>query len=225
MYIDNYGTISMEQCEFPGSIGDSAAESGRYAVLAYINGNFQSGIKLQAFLTPSGVIRHPQSPWGVSDTSTDQIVPLIAASTLLEPKITDTIIQQIKDNGYKVSNGNLINPGVLANIKRHTGSTFQSVYDIAFLGQAFMFKLPFRWSESKHWFEKTEGSSSDYLNFTNGLLLAKIRGGLTFPQKLTLKLIKKEEILQKIKNYYKPEPNSEWLIKEYEQALEKLYNV
>lgn len=224
MLLDIYGFIVMEQCAYPGSIGDSAAETGRYVTLMYFNKDIKH-IDLSNFITPKGILRHPESPWREDDTSGDQVAPLIAASALLQPKVADIIIKKIRDNNYRTGNNNLINPGILANIKRHEGSIIQGLYDLAFLGQGLLLKLPYRWSESKKTFEKMEESSADYLNLFNSLFLAKIRGGLTLPQKLTLKLLSKEHVLNKIKSYYKVEPNSEFLIKEYEKALEVLYDV
>jgi hypothetical protein len=222
MFFDStYGYIELNQCERPGSIGDSLAETGRYITLAYVIGD-NPQINLAPFVTDIGLLRHPDSPWRENDISSDQASPFLAAANLTQPSLADITISRIKKAGWKTGNGDYVSTGLLANIKRIEGSKIQWLYDLSFLGQAIIFKLPFRWSDSKKWFERSSGSSSDYLNFINGLLFAKVKNKFTWPCKIALKMVGKDTIIEKIHEYYKPEPNSQWLLDVYKKALEKL---
>lgn len=223
MYIDSYQLIVMEQSGFPGGWGDSAAESSRYVILATINGE-KVNINLKQLVTETGVLRHPLSPWRENDTSSDQVVPLLAATSLLQPELASVIIKQIKTAGYKTGNGDLISTGLLENMRRAEKKHFLWISDLAILGQALIFQLPFRWSDSKRFFELSSGSSSDYLNFTTDLAFAKITNTETIPIKLAkLLIVSKEKILSEVNSYYAAEPNHSMIIEEYTKALERIY--
>lgn len=226
MFFDKeYGYIELEQCARPGSIGDSLAETSRYITLMYLLDIPYNSIDLSNFITDKGILRHPDSPWRENDTSGDQIYPLIAASSLIHPEITDMVIEQIKHNRYKTGNGDFISPGMFTQIRRAEHKHFLFVSDLFLLAQAIILKLPFRWSDSKKSFESSKNSSGDYLNFINGLAFAKAKNNTTFPLKLAKKLIKKDTLKQKVQDYYKIEPNSQWIINIYNNTIDRIYDV
>lgn len=224
MILDNYNFIIMEQnlTTDPGRLADSLAETSRYIVLAFVNGQ-KLDINLHYFVTDKGLLRHPLSPWGVEDTSLDQIYPLIAAAALISPNELRSKIDSFI-SGTKIYNGKIVTPGFKAQLNRSKDNSTPWIDDLALLGQALIFKLPFRWSDNKKWFEWSSGSSSDYLNYVNGLAFAKIKGE-TWPLKLARFIISKDKILGKIHEYYIPEPNVKWLLDEYEKALKVIYRV
>lgn len=224
MYIDNYKTIVMEQnpAGSPGNLGDSCAESSRVATLKFVLKQ-DSGINLTVFITDNGIIRHPDSPWRENDTSGDQVYPLIAAASLSQPELAKTIVQKLSDAGNKTGNGDRLSPGMYGQIYRAQNKPNLWISDLPVLAQALIFKLPYRWSDSKKTLEKTSGSSGDYLNFVNALAFAKAKNNITWPMKLAMKLINKELVLQKVKDYYQIEPNSKWLIDLYTEALGIIY--
>jgi hypothetical protein len=221
MYIDTYGFIIMEQSALPGGYGDSCAETSRYVVLAYINGK-KLDIDLRPFVTEKGVLRHPDSPWREDDTSSDQVYPLIAAGYVLQPVVAYKAIKQIADAGDRTGNSDKINIGMYAQIARFFSKDYLWVRDLTLVGQALIFKIPFRWSDSKKRLERSSGSSSDYLNFINGLAFARINKW-TWPCWLATKIISKEKAMSKVSDYYKPEPNSDWLLQLYTRAIPKIW--
>lgn len=222
MMIDTYGYVIMEQSPLPGGYGDSCAETGRYAVLAYINGT-KLDIKFNSFVTDIGVLRHPDSPWREDDTSGDQVSPLIAATALIQPVLGYRVIKQIEDAGYKTGNGDLLSPGIYAQMRRAQRKSFLWLSDLALVGQALLLKLPIRWSDSKRWFESTSGSSCDYLNLVNNLAFARAMESWTWPCWLATKLISQELALSKAKDYYEPEPNNGMILEQYAEAIPKIW--
>lgn len=221
MVFDNYGYIVMEQSGLPGGYGDSCAETSRYVTLKAVIGD-QVVINLVSFVTDQGVLRHPLSPWREDDTSLDQMYPLLAATTLTNKELRNKVDGFITDYSGKTYNGKIVNFGMQAQVARSRDEKHLWINDLSILGQALIFKLPYRWSDSKKWFEKND-STSDYLNFVNGIAFAKVKNNETWPIKLAKKLIKKETVLEKVKSYYQPEPNSQWLVDLYSKALEVIY--
>ncbi len=220
MYLDSQNLIVMEQSGLPGGYGDSASETGRYVTLLAVIGD-KIIIDLSPFITDKGILRHPESPWKEDDISSDQVSPLLAAASINQLYISDRIISLIRNNDNRTGNGDLISFGMWAQLRRAEKASNLWFSDLALLGQVLMFKIPFRWSDSKQKFEKNT-NSSDYLNFVNSLAFAKIKGD-TLSSKLAKWLTSKDIVLQKVKDYYNPEPNSEWLLKKYEQALDRIY--
>jgi hypothetical protein len=228
MKFDANGLIMMEQDTFPGSIGDSCAETSRYATLDKLL-NSPASAQLTLFITSGGVVRYPSppSPWGASDTSSDQVAPLIAACSLTDPPLADEILSLIKDSGYRTGNGTFINPGMWAQMMRHQGSRVQWLWDLSVLGQAMIFKLPFAWNPNasanpNSWFVSSANQTSGYLNFINFLAFAKAKKW-TWPCRLAVKVIGQKKALNQVVTYYKPEPNSAWLLNTYAIAVAKIW--
>lgn len=209
MKFDKYHTIEMEQCGAPGNTGDSMAETSRVAKISAIGPPPWHRPDLMAFVTERGFIRHPDSPWREDDMTSDQMVPFYLASRERFPNLKKLIESRLKAAGWRTGNGDLISPVFWSILKRKRTMTVFCLWT-----QAKLFKFPWRWSDSKKWFEKTEGSSGDYLNwFIIALLVPKE----------AKKYIKREVLWQKIQDYYKPEPNCEWVLDLYAVALQRFY--
>jgi hypothetical protein len=185
------GMIEMEQCAWPGSVGDSMAETSRYAIL--------TGAKLDQwkFRALGCYCRHQSVQalpgWDVSDTSNDQLLPFILATGITGAwnKIPCT--------------KTIVSPGVYFAIRG-----MWKAFALTVKAQNLIFALPYRWSDSKKWFEKTVGSSADYLNYFVSIVFLRRMGIVVEPR---------PETMDKIKSYYEKEPNSSWLIEEYIKHL------
>lgn len=79
MKFDEIGCMVMEQCEWPGSVGDSCAETFRYAILSQSQARTVS-----RFVTEKGYLRHPslagKPEWDEADFSNDQLLPFMLAT-------------------------------------------------------------------------------------------------------------------------------------------------
>lgn len=222
MQFDQYGFIRMEQTDFPGSVGDSAAETGRFWTLLMFVIGTNAHPNLQPFVTKKGILRHPESPWREDDTSGDQVSPLLAATSILQPIVADQILNHIYDAKYRTGNGNLISPGLFAMMRRCRNLKMLWISDLAIVGQALLMKLPVRWSDSKKALEWVGNSSADYLNFINFLVHAESKKNSSWPCWLAKKLISKKKMVERVKSYYEPEPNCDQILDLYARAIEKL---
>ncbi len=205
------GAIELEQVERPGSIGDSFPESARYEHLKQLLGNYKLECNFDQFITPLGYVRHPDVPddWKEKDTSSDVLtVPFIMFKRMQDPR-ADEMKKRIKSAGYKTGNGDFVSLGFFAEL---TESNL--LRNCGVLSQIAIFKLPYRWSDSKKWFERTESSSGDYLNFIHVAV---------YTPKWVRRLINPDQLLQKVRDYYKPEPNSEEVIDLYAKVIKQYW--
>ena len=219
MILDSNGLVVLEQTGPPGNTGDSCAETSRLMCLQHIL-KIPTISNVSLFLSPSGVIRYPGSVWGVSDTSSDQVAPLMSAVPCI---LEDEIISLIKGNGYKTGNNEYITLGCLAQLKRAEGSRIQFLYDLAIIGQALIFLLPWRWNDSTGGITPSSGSVADYLNFINFLAYAKIRHW-TWSCRIATWLVKQSTAYNAVVSYYRPEPNVMWLLDIYKQAIPEIWS-
>lgn len=213
MFIDEYGCMAMEQTSFPGNIGDSAAESGRLEHLRMLLGDYVAVTNLENFVTELGYVRHPTAPpdWREKDFSGDQALPLFLAWRRgTNFTRAEQMLRRIKRDGWRTGNGDLVSPGFWAIMNDRNTLLVTTV-----AAQALLFKFPYRWSDSKKWFEKSEGSSGDYLNWIH---LA------VYCPRWIRRLVNAEVLKQKIREYYKPEPNSEWVIEKYDQVIARYWS-
>lgn len=196
MRIDEYGCLITDEAP-PGCYGDSCAESCRYNYLLSILDRIPE-CKIMSFITEHGFIRHLLSPWKENDFSSDQMIPLF----LVFP--STTFRQSLENNKWRTGNGDLVPPQLYGLL---TGKIW--IIKAALFMQSLMFKLPYRWSDSKKWFESTKGSSADYLNFT--VLSLYLRKSY----------MPKEVLKAKILDYYKNEPNSNMVTDLYLEAVDR----
>ena len=186
MKIDEYGCVVMEKDGTPGDLGDSCAESSRLDIIAPVH---RHKLDLNAFVTANGFVRHPKSPWREDDFSNDQALPLILAD-------------YIRGAWWKIPGTNTIaSPGVWAAVRGNW-----KLLALTVKMQNLLFALPYRWSDSKKWFERTSGSSADYLNYFVSIVFLRRRG-------ITVKM--RPETLDKVRSYYANEPRSDWIVEAY----------
>lgn len=213
-----YGDLNeliSETSDYPGSIGDSAHNTARLVLLKYHLG-ISTEMHWQAlinFRSPSGYLRHWKAPigWRENDSTTDMLCPLYLAYKICQPGLAKEMKARIKD-GWMSGNGNLISPNFYAILNENQWLINQTLW-----AQAMIFKLPYRWSDSKKWFEKSSGSSADYLNFIHTAALA-------YPW--VRYLVSKKVLKTKVREYFKPEPASELMteiINLYDQFIDQYF--
>jgi hypothetical protein len=208
MTVGALGELISETSAWPGSIGDSAHNTARYVILRYMNGkdvsSFTEGLK--KFRTEGGYVRHWEAPpdWRERDTTSDMLLPLYLAYKICLPGLALEMKERVEAFGYKSGNGDLISPGFYAVM-------FNQEWLLTPLlqAQAMLFHFPYRWSDSKKWFESNSDNSGDYLNF----IMLSLQLRKSFISKSTLK--------EKVRHYYRNEPNVAFLIAMYDNAIER----
>lgn len=217
MFIDDHGAINMEQVPYPGSIGDSCAETCRYYLLSGLN--FEQLFKVyEAFVTRRGYLRHPDAPigWREEDFTSDQALPLYLLFVSFDmQQWRDEFERRLRDAGWKTGNGDYVNLLFISVIYRAHGK--QSwLTDLPILAQAAALRfLPYRWNEVTGWFERTEGSSCDWLNYFH--VLNQSKRSSTWASRLAIWLTPHAMIMEKVRSYYWVEPNSKDLVDAYER--------
>jgi hypothetical protein len=222
MYIDNYKTLVMEHVSWPGNIGDSCAETARYKHLKQLLGQPNDDVDLMAFVTEKGFTRHPTAPaegqlgpkedgspsdsWRETDMPTDQMLPLYLAS---DAGLKNLILMDTRAAGWRTGNGDLVSPQFFGLL-----NDYSLIVNVSTVGQAMAFKLPWRWSDAYNRFEEMENSSADYLNYIHVAVYA---------EKPLRNLVLKSTLKQKVRDYYKVEPNSQFLIDLYDQVIDKYF--
>lgn len=214
MKIDEYKTLEMEQCGWPGSIGDSCAETSRYKHLKMLLGEDSSDVNTTAFFTNYGILRHPTAPyeddngdsWREDDTTTDQALPLFLAS---KDHWRDLVKTTIKNNNYRTGNGDLVSPIFFAFLTNQMWLVSVSTYV-----QGLLFKLPWRYNEVTKGFEPMKESYADYLNY--------IHAGV-YSGAWSRKLISAAHLKKMVAAYYEKEPNCQFLLDLYYRVIDKYW--
>jgi hypothetical protein len=189
MKIDEHMTVIMEKDGWPGDVGDSCAETARLAILS--PDYFAPVLSPNQFIGIGGFLRHPTAPegWRESDFSNDQLLPLILATGL-------------RGEWWKIpGTKTIVSPGVWFAAR----ASWRGLAETVRL-QNTLFAMPYRWSDSKKWFERSSGSSADYLNYFVSIVFLRRMGIWIEPR---------PETEEKIRSYYANEPNSAWLLDEY----------
>jgi len=224
MILDKNGLIIMEQDNtLAGNTGDSCAETSRMVTLQMILGlPIKSNTSL--FLTNNGVTRYP-STWAPSDTSSDQVIPLLPALSTAGRLI---VLHQVYSAGIRTGNGELATWPLICQLMRSIETKGQTADDLCLVLQALVFILPIAFNPQATinpltWFIRNVNQTANYLNFINMLAFAKMQNP-TILSKLAMKLCKQSTALAAVQSYYKPEPNSQWLIDLYIQALPKIWS-
>ena len=227
MKLDPFETIVMEQTVWPGSIGDSMAETSRLFILNEFlrtHGSvklYAHKLDLMQFRTVSGYVRHPTAPhaalgtghnWREPDASSDQCLPWLMAVMLQNPITASYFVDDFR---FRIKGTKTIASLPLQFLARGKFKALALSNQV----QELIFKIPYRWSDDERMkgkllkFERSESSSADFLNYFAIYAFFKTRGEHC---KMGLK---HELVLNKIKSYYSPEPNSQWLINLYEEAF------
>ncbi len=113
--------------------------------------------------------------------------------------------RRIASNGWRTGNGDLVSLIFFAILADCTW-----LLNLALVGQLGIFKLPIRWSDSKHNLELSANSSADVLNWFHASIQAS---------PWVRKLVSASWLMGKIKDYFKDEPNNQWVIDSYEQVV------
>jgi hypothetical protein len=174
-----------------GRYGDSAFDSSAFGLSWwFVNKQYHPQLKLDQFLTPNGVIRHPKSIWGANDTTEDQEKPLyMFFRETCNYKQQVQIYDQVTGRGYKTGNGNYVTPGYLAELRKITWLRCLSQ-----LIQVLFFYLPY-WDDGAKRIRFT-GKTDGYLQWA---LIAYLT---PWPFR---RLISKAKLKDKILSYYTPE--------------------
>jgi hypothetical protein len=210
----------MDQSSWPGNIGDSCAETSRYAHLKLLLGLPIDDVDLYAFISNSGFLRHPLAPaageidgknesWRETDFTSDQGLPLFLAARKSDQSLARLIISRIHQDSYKTGNGDLVNPGFYA-LLTDTEWLLHVSTDV----QALLLRFPYRWSDSKNRFEENEESAADYLNWIHCAV---------YLSPCERKLIPKDLLKAKVRKYYQPEPNCQFLLDLYDQVIDQYF--
>lgn len=198
----------------PGCYGDSCANTSRFLLLESLTGNFRPD--LAAFRTELGYLRHPESPWREDDMTSDQCFPLLAGLIVSNPQLAEEAKLRLRN---KTGNGDLSSPSLMA-LCRDLHLTLALLNALA----AILFKLPYRWSDSKRKLEKIDNdqNAGDYLNWfatVNFLHLA----GYHKCARIARLGVSKETVSKKIHFYFRNEPNVDWVLNAYDAAIDIIY--
>ncbi len=235
MYLNGNNLMVMEQNPKgdPGNLGDSCAESGRYYNLVRFlrrskpNGSPITVVPLfKFFITDKGILEHPDSMWREDDTSGDQVLPLFLATYQAAEcgQVAEQVRRYIISNGWRTGNGKLCSPMLWATINSYFG-----LMGWCLLAQAYLFKLPWRWSDSKKWFERSEGSTADYLNWFAAQIFLQRNDKESWASKKAMRSVGVGRCFVKCRDYYLkakktpndtylPEPNCDWVLQLYEMS-------
>lgn len=216
MKFDDLGLMIMEHVAHPGSIGDSCAETARHQILVLAaRGELLVETPLRKFITESGYLRHPTSPWREDDFSNDQALPLLMAFDL--SGLTSDAERMRSRSRFRIFGSKAImSAGMFALVHR-----WFWILNLVNVIQGLLFMIPWRWSDDdrlkgKIWkFERSQGSSADWLNFAITFIYLRLMA------KRATMIQPRHRILAKVKDYYRVEPNPEWISGLYDEALRK----
>ncbi len=211
MHYDELGLIVSDTSGVPSCYGDSAAETSREERLKQILGLQSTAYRLAHFRTATGYVRHPSpampKDWRETDFSSDQAFPLYLALRHAGLQMADEMKERIKLIGGRTGNGDPIAPFLWAALI--DSKLLMSFFCIV---SALFFCVPFRWSDSKNWFESSADATGDYLNYFHALPYCY----------WWARWIRGKTILAKVTAYYKNESNTEELLGLYAQAIKKV---
>lgn len=216
MKVDHHNVLILEEVGLPGDLGDSCAETGRYTVLSNLVGYFPYGkdLSLEAFIgRDNGFVRHPDVPesWKEKDFTSDQGINLIYAYDIQGPaNVTYAVKYQMRWFTAKYNKISL--PSVMA-ASRGMLRTLNVLNAV----QGLIFRIPFRWSDSKRKFEKSNDSSADYLNWIVTCAYLKLKG------RDPIMNVDQSVVEEKIRNYHANQNNVAEMLALYMAACRILY--
>jgi hypothetical protein len=210
---DEYGLLLSETSPAPGCYGDSMAETARWINLKTAIGESVDIKRLSCFVTPTGYVRHPLSPWREDDMVSDQLMPFYLATKYdMRADLRDSV----RAAGWRTGNGDLISPLFYTILRDNPFGAF-----LALLAQLAIFKIPFRWSDSKKRFESNADSSADYLNWIQGLLWLQARAPKL--ARFVADRTSFTHLVERVSHYYRDEPNWKGPTLLYFDVIAKLY--
>jgi hypothetical protein len=193
-----HGFLISETSEWPGSHGDSCANTCRHAIL---DGHEVLASPFE-FMAAGGYQRHPElkDTWGAWDFSNDQALPLLIR--VLRIAKHNFILDDFK---WKIpASKTWVSPGVWCLAR---GWIF--LFGLVTLAQCFLFKIPWRWDDEKQRIARSEGHSADYLNMVVSLKFLRERG-YWWIARLCWRVLDPWLVGGKVYDYFKPEPNCYW---------------
>jgi len=206
---DFNGLMISEECNWPGSVGDSCANTARSNILDY-DGQYAPGANLSHFVTGKGFVRYDKLPadWMEDDFSDDQCLPLyMAATTAIRIAIRTRL-------PYFAGNGTPHNPLTYAIIWGH-----HKLANICLILQLLtMLYVKYRWTDANglKWYqriERSEGSSADWLNWFVTCVYLERKGELWFKPDVY-------KVANKVYDYYKNEPNNASVLADYQKGFD-----
>lgn len=211
--LDN--TIHFEQHGgiWPSSVGDSCAETAR----AFVLGDPRiERDDLVTFIGPhGGYVRHPSLAelvgWDAADFTSDQALPLILGFDHKMPALY-----------WRTAPSKLAAPGVMA-----AARNWWTLLGIINLIQAALFLIPYHYSDDERLsgfnrIVRTDDQYADYLNWFVVVYFLHKKGYTKLVRAMT-QLVDRFELLRRVRGYYAPEPNSEWIVALYERASLEVY--
>lgn len=198
---------------WPASVGDSCAETSRAFVLG---SDKLDRLDLVAFIAPKGgYVRHPtlaELPgWDASDFTSDQALPLILGFDHPMPALK-----------WRTAPSKLSSPGVMA-----AARNWWVALAIINLLQALIFQVPFRYSDDEQLsgLRRVVSTDDQYADYLNWFIVVYFlhKKGYTKLVRAQTQLVDRTDLLRRVKGYYAPEPNSEWIYKLYEAASLEVY--
>lgn len=216
MILDSNGLIILEQdSTLAGNTGDSCAETCRYVTMCKLLG-LQNNSNVSLYVdTDNGVVRYP-GVWPESDTSSDQVIPLLPCLPIL---LQAQVIAKIRQT-YETGNGEFVTWSLFCQMRRCLNSKSQWLDDLCLVLQALVFLVPFSINFGPGNLFQPQGTA-DYLNFINMLAFARMRNW-TWCCSLATEICSQAKVLAAVESYYKPEPNP-WVIEIYKQAVPKVW--
>lgn len=203
MRVDELGCLARQQNApgSPGSTGDSCFDTSEaYCFYSWVG--WSQVLLLSRFIDSNQKLqRHPNTFW--PDTiSSDQAHAFLLASR--GHYYRDFAVNQIVQNGFRTSNGNLVSVGLYAEIMGWKWLTILSV-----LGQMILFWVPVRWNDGnvKSYRERVQFGfrhhCGDYRLFKLSLRNCPL---------VVRRLVSKKTLKKMTRYYWEPEPNVQWLI-------------
>jgi len=207
MKLDNLGLLVRERYDegHPANYGESCAETSRFALIKRVL-DLDVGLPLWRFIdSDEGILRHPATIWrtGISE---DQKRPLY----LYLKSTNSSLLSKYKlhDSFWPLKNFIGIHTWVQALIFRNS---------------------EYRWDDGKKSWQPMKDSSCDYLNFIAQIFYAHITDNKNWLVRRAMKLITADDAMIKIHHYYlegaDAEPNAEWLVSMYNDAIRKVWAV
>lgn len=204
MYRDEKSLMISETSPWPGSIGDSCANTARSEVLIP-----KDCEKLNYFFTATGCVRHPTAPdgWREDDFSVDQLFPLFMACEAPQQS------KLLKQFSTRAGNGQLLSPVAWAIM--HEWFKLANIFLWTQLN--ILFKFPFRYSDADglKWYqrvERTNLASADWLNWFCACVYLKRKGQLHID-------VPVERVSNKVFDYFVNEPRNIAVLQDYEEAF------
>jgi len=233
MIFDKFGFLNSEidHVGNPGRVGDACANTFRWLHLTrYLGaGNYAMQDHVASLYslvkTEKGYLRHPESIWRELDFSGDQAKPLLMG---LDSWGLEIEAKEVSDfHWLRYGNGDLVHPTFKA-IASRTKNKSSWFWDISiYLQVVGMVKVPYRWNDEywkqRKWpFEKSKGSTADWLNWVHMIIHAEEKGH-TFWTRKAKSFVTEQFVFEKIQAYFSSEPNSFWLTSLYAKAISATY--